>query len=144
MLKHPAIELVAAVGRPDAYAGELPVLYVQLKPKQTLSKDELLSFAEQHIHERAAVPKFIEIIDEIPLTSIGKIFKVPLKHQQIEASLSQALAQAHIKFQHFSVIEDKHKGIVIRLNVVDEETQQLALQTLGQFPFAVDIQIGHL
>jgi len=144
MLKHPAIELVAAVGRPDAYAGELPVLYVQLKPKQTLSKDELLSFAEQHIHERAAVPKFIEIIDEIPLTSIGKIFKVPLKHQQIEASLSHALIQTHIKFQHFSVIEDKHKGIVIRLNVADEETQQLALQTLGQFPFAVDIQIGQL
>ena len=30
--KHPAVAVVAAVGSPDAYAGELPVAYVQLKP----------------------------------------------------------------------------------------------------------------
>ncbi|CAM4279499.1 acyl-CoA synthetase [Acinetobacter pragensis] len=143
MLKHPAVELAAAVGRPDAYAGELPVLYVQLKANQTLSKDELISFAEQHIHERAAVPKFIEIIDEIPLTPIGKIFKVPLKHQQIQISLSQSLEQANIAFQNFSIIEDKSKGIVIHLHVKDMETQQAALQTLGQFPFTAEIQIGN-
>ena len=142
MLKHPAIELAAAVGRPDAYAGELPVLYVQLKAGQPLSPDELQSFAEKHIHERAAIPKFIEIIDEIPLTPIGKIFKVPLKHQQIQASLSQALTQANISFQHFSVIEDKSKGIVIQFKVANAETQLLAFETLGQFSFSTDIQIG--
>jgi fatty-acyl-CoA synthase len=144
MLQHPAIELVAAVGRPDAYAGELPVLYVQFKTNQRLSKDELFSFAEQHIHERAAGPKFIEIIDEIPLTPIGKIFKVPLKHQQIQASLTQSLTQANIAFQHFSVIEDKSKGIVIRLNVANAETRLLASQILGQFSFTTDIQIGDI
>ena len=30
--KHPAVAVVAAIGSPDAYAGELPVAYVQLKP----------------------------------------------------------------------------------------------------------------
>ena len=32
MFRHPAVALAAMVGQPDAYAGELPVGYVQLKP----------------------------------------------------------------------------------------------------------------
>ena len=30
--QHPAVALAAVVGEPDAYAGELPVAFVQLKP----------------------------------------------------------------------------------------------------------------
>ena len=32
LFQHPAVALAAVVGEPDAYAGELPVAYVQLKP----------------------------------------------------------------------------------------------------------------
>ncbi|WP_286718551.1 AMP-binding enzyme, partial [Thalassolituus sp. UBA2009] len=39
--RHPAVQLVAAVGRPDAHAGELPVAYVQLKPGARVSTAEL-------------------------------------------------------------------------------------------------------
>ena len=34
--QHPAVALAAVVGQPDAYAGELPVAYVQLKPGATV------------------------------------------------------------------------------------------------------------
>ena len=33
LFRHPAVALAAVVGEPDAYAGELPVAYVQLKPR---------------------------------------------------------------------------------------------------------------
>lgn len=141
MLKHPAIELVAAVGRPDAYAGELPVLYVQLKANQQLKKEELLEFAEKNIKERAAIPKFIEIIDAIPLTAVGKIFKVPLKHQQIQVALSDALNKENLDFEKFIVLEDKSKGILIRLSVHSAEIKESALQILGKFPFSTEIEI---
>jgi len=42
---HPAVLLTAAVGSPDAYAGELPVAYVQLKPGTAVTEAELLEHA---------------------------------------------------------------------------------------------------
>ncbi len=44
--RHPAVELAAAVGRPDRYAGELPVVYVQLHAARRPREGELLLFAE--------------------------------------------------------------------------------------------------
>ena len=42
--RHPAVQLAAAVGRPDAHAGELPVAYVQPKAGAVVSEGELPSF----------------------------------------------------------------------------------------------------
>jgi fatty-acyl-CoA synthase len=40
--KHPAVALAAAVGSPDPYAGEVPVVYVQPKPGAAVSDQELM------------------------------------------------------------------------------------------------------
>lgn len=76
---HPAVALAAAVGMPDAYAGELPVCYVALRPGASVSEDELQAHAQQAIAERPAWPKQIHIVDAIPLTSVGKIYKPQLR-----------------------------------------------------------------
>jgi fatty-acyl-CoA synthase len=75
---HSAVQYAAAVGRPDAHTGELPVAYVQLKPAETTTARELLDRAKQHILERAAQPKAIRLVDEMPLTAVGKIHKSTL------------------------------------------------------------------
>jgi fatty-acyl-CoA synthase len=67
--RHPAVALAAAVGRPDPRLGEVPVVYVQLVPGASATGEELLSFARAQIGERAAVPKAILILDQIPLTA---------------------------------------------------------------------------
>ena len=92
--RHPAVQLAAAVGRPDLHAGELPVAYVQLKPNATASEEELLAFVKDHIAERAAVPKAIRLTTAIPLTSVGKIFKPELRHREIADALQMALQEA--------------------------------------------------
>jgi fatty-acyl-CoA synthase len=79
MALHPAVALAAAVGAPDAYAGELPVCYVTLRSGAHASEDELHEHAQRMIAERPAWPKQIHIVVAIPLTSIGKIYKPELR-----------------------------------------------------------------
>ena len=54
------------------HAGEVPVAFVTLAPGDQLTSDELRAWAAEHVPERAAAPKHVEVIDEIPLTSVGK------------------------------------------------------------------------
>jgi fatty-acyl-CoA synthase len=67
--RHPDVVLAAAVGRPDAYAGELPVCYVQLRPGSDVSEDELRQFAEQEISERPAWPRHVHVVPSVPVTA---------------------------------------------------------------------------
>lgn len=93
--KHPAVALAAAVGKPDEKAGELPVVYVQLKPGAQASEAELLEHAAAHIPERAAVPKDAWIIDAIPVTAVGKTFKPALRFDAIARVYQSALRELH-------------------------------------------------
>ena len=85
--KHPAVAMAAAVGSPDAYAGEVPVAYVQPKPGVAVSDQELMDFAAAHVPERAAIPKLVKIMPSLPVTAIGKIFKPALQQREIEAAV---------------------------------------------------------
>jgi len=84
---HPAVSLTAAVGSPDAYAGELPVAYVQLKPGSTVTEAELLEHAARTIPEKAAIPKRIKISSSLPTTAVGKLFKPALVEREIEETI---------------------------------------------------------
>ncbi len=75
----PDVQVAAAIGRPDARAGEMPVAYVQLQEGSTLTVEDILEHLQKTVGERAAVPKEVFILDEIPLTAVGKIFKPALK-----------------------------------------------------------------
>jgi len=89
---HPAVALAAAVGMPDAYAGELPVCYVVLRPGATATEDELREHAQAAIGERPAWPKHIHLVDAIPLTSVGKIYKPQLRCDAAARRVRQLLA----------------------------------------------------
>ena len=88
---HPAVQLAAAVGRPDAYAGELPMAYVQLRAGQTASEDELKTFVRQRIAERAANPVAIVQISAMPQTIFGKIFKPLLRQDAIRRAYEEQI-----------------------------------------------------
>lgn len=88
---HPAVELAAAVGKPDAYAGELPIAYVTLKRGVTVSVEELKTYAAGMISERAAIPKDIIIMEQMPLTDVGKIVKTVLRRDAVKRVHEEAL-----------------------------------------------------
>jgi fatty-acyl-CoA synthase len=91
LTRHPAVETAAAVGLPDAYAGELPIAFVQLKPNAVALPDELREFARKEIPERAAVPVQVVPIPQMPLTGVGKIFKPALRLDAAQRAFDAAL-----------------------------------------------------
>jgi fatty-acyl-CoA synthase len=76
---HPAVDLCAAVGAPDAYAGELPVAFATLKAGAQVSEAELLAFTAERVDEAPAKPKSITILERMPVTNVGKIYKPELR-----------------------------------------------------------------
>ena len=92
--RHPAVLLCAAVGKPDAYAGELPVAYVQLVKGRQATADELKAFVRGEITERAGTPDEIFIVDPLPLTDIGKPNKALLRHDAASRTFCAMLASA--------------------------------------------------
>jgi fatty-acyl-CoA synthase len=92
LLKHPEVVLAAAVSMPDAYAGELPVAYVQLVPNARATAEEVQAFAAAHCPERAAAPKQIIVMERMPLTDIGKAAKVALRLDAARRAFTAALA----------------------------------------------------
>jgi fatty-acyl-CoA synthase len=79
MAAHPAVQHCAAVGAPDVYAGELPVVFVTLVPGAVATEAELLEFVRRHVDEPPAQPKSVTILQAMPVTSVGKIFKPELR-----------------------------------------------------------------
>ncbi|MEP6588415.1 MAG: acyl-CoA synthetase [Polaromonas sp.] len=76
---HPAVQLCAAVGAPDAYAGELPVVFATLVPGASATEEELLAFTAARVDEAPAKPKSVVIIENMPMTNVGKIYKPELR-----------------------------------------------------------------
>jgi fatty-acyl-CoA synthase len=82
---HPAVEYCAAVGAPDAYAGELPVVFATLRSGATATVDELMSFVANRVDEAPAKPKSITLIAKMPMTNVGKIYKPELRMMAAQA-----------------------------------------------------------
>lgn len=114
MHAHPAVALAAAVGRPDPHAGEVPVVYVQLRPGQSATPDELMAHAQQTIAERAAWPKAVLVVDALPVTAIGKIFKPALTQKELEGVCREEASACGFTLTHCEARQDPRLGTVLQ------------------------------
>ena len=92
LYQHPDVALAALVGQPDAYAGELPLAYIQLKPEAKASPKDLVEFVRERTPERAAVPVNVVVIPAMPLTGVGKVFKPQLRWDAAQRVFTDTLA----------------------------------------------------
>ena len=129
LLKHDEVLLAAAVSKPDAYAGELPIVYVQLVPNARVSADELRAFALERIPERAAAPKDVIVLERIPLTDVGKPVKAWLRTDAARRAFREVLAElAPPERLAVDVIADPVKGQVAVITFVDAAARALEPQ----------------
>ncbi len=133
LMGHEQVAFVGAIGQPDAHAGELPCAYVELIKGATIGVDELMAYAKEHIHERAAIPRHIEVLAELPKTGIGKVFKPDLRRRAITRIYDEALAGAGISARVTEVVEDKKRGLVARLTKSGVIEDQAVQTVLGEF-----------
>jgi fatty-acyl-CoA synthase len=118
--KHPAVALAAAIGRPDAYAGEIPVVYVQLQPGAVVSEQEVLEFAARNIPERAAIPKHVKISPSLPMTAVGKIFKPALQQLEIEMAIRSEASRVGATIKELSVERHEKGWIGAKVRVIGD------------------------
>ncbi|MEM6407999.1 MAG: acyl-CoA synthetase [Pseudomonadota bacterium] len=130
---HPDVAFAGAIGQPDAHSGELPCVYVELVEGGKATPDDLMAYCKEHVQERAAHPKYIELMDELPKTAVGKIFKPDLRRAAITRIYNAALKEAGLEVEVASVLEDKKRGLVAELRKTGEVSDAAVTTVLGEF-----------
>lgn len=136
LARHPKVAFVGAIGQPDAHAGEVPAAYVELIQGASVEVRELLSFACDGISEQAAAPKYLEILEELPKTPVGKIFKPDLRRRAIQRVFDAALENAGSGARVAEVVEDRKLGLVAELvpgRAGQDEDPDRVARALGGF-----------
>ena len=76
---------VAVVGVPDAKWDERPLAMIVAKPNKTVNADDVKAHLSQFVESghinKWAIPSEIQVVDEIPKTSVGKINKKVIRQQ---------------------------------------------------------------
>ena len=141
---HPAVQLCAAVGAPDAYAGELPVVFALLVPGAVVTEAELLAFTAARVDEAPARPKSVTVIAAMPMTNVGKIYKPELRmmaaQQVASAMVDHACDELAVAAAHRPTVEVVD-GNALRVRVDAQALGPMAAplqaqltQTLGRLP----------
>jgi acyl-CoA synthetase (AMP-forming)/AMP-acid ligase II len=133
MHRHPAVALAAAVGRPDPVLGEVPALYVQLRPGAMATPGQLLEHACQHILERAAWPKRAVVLPALPTTPVGKIFKPALTLLEMESAFREEAEACAAEVTLCRARQDARDGYVLDWSVAGDG--QALAERLGRYTF---------
>src|ERR1700704_1570936 len=150
LLQSPDVLHAAAVGKPDAHAGELPVAFVQLVPGSQATPSDLIAYLTGRIAERAAIPKEVIVVDKLPLTDVGKPDKVALRREIAEHTFRTTLSEAtglsrsdgHLKL---SVRPHPQQGTQVSVAVTPPPQADRAVLAasiegvMGQYAFPYDI-----
>ena len=116
LLSHPEVAFAGAIGQPDAHAGEIPCAYVELIEGASVTGEALREHCKSNVHERAAHPRHVEVLDELPKTAVGKVFKPDLRKRAITRVYNAALAENGLEARVVEVIDDKKRGLVARVS----------------------------
>ncbi len=108
LFAHPSVAIAAVIGQPDAYAGELPLAYVQLNPGMTVQPGELEDWVRERTPERAAVPVAIIPLEAMPLTGVGKVFKPSLRWDASQRVFTKVLTPLKEKGVNYDVSVGAH------------------------------------
>ncbi|MCY1204155.1 2-succinylbenzoate--CoA ligase [compost metagenome] len=148
---HPAVQLCAAVGAPDAYAGELPVIFATLVPGASATEDELLAFTSARVDEAPARPKWVSVIATMPMTNVGKIYKPELRamaaRQVVAATVAEVCAALGLSGAAQPAVTTEGESLVhVQIDAAAAGAQAAALQerlqkALEPLPFKTRIAL---
>ena len=142
MTAHPAVAVTAAIGMPDAYAGELPICFGQLHVGAEVSDADLQAHAQNMINERPASPKRIQVTDTITRTSVGKIYKPGLRCEATKLRVTDLVRnEMGLHNAHTYVVDGGARGMCVTVTVTegDELSVPALEQTLAAYLFEAKV-----
>jgi long-chain acyl-CoA synthetase len=83
LVTHPDVQMAGVVGRPSQRHGEEVVAFVAVRAGASIGPDELIAWGREHIGGYK-YPREVHLVDEVPLTPVGKIDRKALRSQLAE------------------------------------------------------------
>lgn len=145
--RHPDVHVAAAVGRPDVSKGELPIAYVQLREGAALTPSELIAYCREHVQEKAAAPTEILIVDEFPMTPVGKISKPALRADAVEREIHSRLAEvapATRSEVHLDSSGPRRCVVVVLEEGASAEVVSSVTERLSGYEFASRVEVAEV
>jgi fatty-acyl-CoA synthase len=124
--------------------------YVTLKAQVAATPEELVEWSGMHVAEPAAAPVEIVILDTMPVTAIGKIYKPALRQDAIRRAFEAELEPIVQAGAGIAVAVESHEvhGTVAIVSVrgVPEEQRDAVrgriLRALGRYPVKAEVRLG--
>jgi acyl-CoA synthetase (AMP-forming)/AMP-acid ligase II len=83
MMRHPGVGQVAVVGVPDHRMGEVGMAFVVPRPGADVTPEELIAWAKAEMANYKA-PRYVELVDALPLNASNKVLKYELRERGAE------------------------------------------------------------
>jgi long-chain acyl-CoA synthetase len=83
LFQHPKVELVAVIGAPDEKSGETVKAFIQLKPGETATEEEIFEFSKEKMagYKR---PRHVEFRESLPVSNVGKVLRRVLRDEDLK------------------------------------------------------------
>lgn len=138
-LEFPGVALAAAVGRPDSYAGEVPMLFVSARPGADVDLQALADFVQKRVLEPPARPRAVSILAEMPVTPIGKIFRPKLREIAARAAACELLAAEGLSTGvEVEAATDPSSGLFLRVTTTPAKAEATK-RILELFPIKISL-----
>jgi long-chain acyl-CoA synthetase len=83
LFQHPKVELAAVIGAPDEKSGEAVKAFIQLKPGETATEEEIFKFSKENMagYKR---PRQVEFRESLPVSNVGKVLRRVLRDEELK------------------------------------------------------------
>jgi long-chain acyl-CoA synthetase len=85
LFQHPKVEMVAVIGAPDEKRGEAVKAFIQPKPGETVTEEEIKEFSKENMagYKR---PKQVKFCESLPVSNVGKVLRRVLRDEELKKS----------------------------------------------------------
>jgi fatty-acyl-CoA synthase len=139
MHRHPAVQLAAAVGRPDLHAGELPVAYVQLRAGLSATEDEPAVIRQGGDHRTRSDTEGDQVGGSHAPHRCRQDLQTSAQAARDRRCAARCAAGRGAPISRLEVINDPRFGIQIEVTVASRATVEVAREILGQFAFRFEV-----
>ncbi|OQY44134.1 MAG: hypothetical protein B6240_11095 [Desulfobacteraceae bacterium 4572_87] len=83
LFEHPKVAMAAVIGVPDDRSGESVKAFIQVKPGETVTEEEILAYCKKNMAGYKC-PRQVAFREELPVSAVGKVLRRVLRDEEIK------------------------------------------------------------